>query len=129
MNIVMLLGRLTADPDVRTSQSGTSIATYTLAVDRRGKEKGADFIRCKSFNTGAEFAEKYFRKGMRVAVSGSINTGSYKDKEGRTVYTTDVLVNSQEFADGKAQPREDAPKDTQGFMDVPDDIDEELPFN
>lgn len=129
MNIVMLLGRLTADPDVRTSQSGTSIATYTLAVDRRTKDKSADFIRCKAFNNGAEFAERYFRKGMRVAVSGSINTGSYKDKEGRTVYTTDVLVNSQEFADGKAQPREDAPKDTHGFMDVPDDIDEELPFN
>lgn len=127
MNIVMLLGRLTADPDVRTSQSGTSIATYTIAVDRRTKDKSADFIRCKAFNRGAEFAEKYFRKGMRVAVSGSINTGSYKDKEGRTVYTTDVLVNSQEFADGKAQ--KEAPKDTQGFMDVPDDIDEELPFN
>lgn len=127
MNIVMLLGRLTADPDVWISQSGTSIATYTLAVDRRGKEKEADFIRCKAFNRGAEFADKYFRKGMRVAVSGSINTGSYKDKEGRTVYTTDVLVNSQEFADGKAQ--KEAPKDTQGFMDVPDDIDEELPFN
>ena len=127
MNIVMLLGRLTADPDVRTSQSGTSIATYTLAVDRRGKEKEADFIRCKAFNRGAEFAERYFRKGMRVAVSGSISTGSYKGQDGKTVYTTDVLVNSQEFADGKAQ--KEAPKDTQGFMDVPDDIDEELPFN
>ena len=127
MNIVMLLGRLTADPDVRTSQSGTSIATYTLAVDRRTKDKSADFIRCKTFNNGAEFAERYFRKGMRVAVSGSISTGSYKGQDGKTVYTTDVLVNSQEFADGKAQ--KEAPKDTQGFMDVPDDIDEELPFN
>lgn len=127
MNLAILVGRLTADPETRSSQSGTTITTYTLAVDRRGKEKGADFIRCKAFNRGAEFAEKYFRKGMRVAVSGSINTGSYKDKEGRTVYTTDVLVNSQEFADGKAQ--KEAPKNTQGFMDVPDDIDEELPFN
>lgn len=127
MNLAILVGRLTADPETRSSQSGTTITTYTLAVDRRTKDKSADFIRCKAFNNGAEFAEKYFRKGMRVAVSGSINTGSYKDKEGRTVYTTDVLVNSQEFADGKAQ--KEAPKDTQGFMDVPDDIDEELPFN
>ena len=127
MNLAILVGRLTADPETRASQSGTIITTYTLAVDRRGKEKEADFIRCKAFNRGAEFAEKYFRKGMRVAVSGSINTGSYKDKEGRTVYTTDVLVNLQEFADGKAQ--KEAPKDTQGFMDVPDDIDEELPFS
>lgn len=116
MNKVILMGRLTADPEVRYSGSGKdamTVANYTLAVDRRNKksEESADFIRCVSFDKGAEFVEKYFEKGQRVAVVGRLETGSYQNKEGVTVYFTNVVVESQEFADSKkAEPEKEPAK-------------------
>lgn len=106
MNKVILMGRLTRDPEVRYSagESGTAIARYTLAVDRRFKRDGeatADFISCVSFGRTAEFAEKYFRQGLKIIVSGRIQTGSYTNRDGQKVYTTEVVVEEQEFAEGK----------------------------
>ena len=154
MNKVVLVGRLTRDPEVRYSQgdSATAVARYTVAVDRRFKRDGeptADFIPCVVFGRSAEFAEKYFRQGMRISVSGRIQTGSYTNKDGVRVYTTEVIVEDQEFAESKAAsdsyqsnnsyqnnnsyqaspapaPSADA---GDGFMNIPDGIDEELPFN
>jgi len=166
MNRVILMGRLTRDPEVRYSQGERqmAIARYTLAVDRRGRRDAgqdaqADFIRCVAFDRAAEFAEKYFHQGMRVLVSGRIQTGSYQDRDGKTVYTTDVVVEDQEFADSKGastgndgfanqsygnqggqrysgqsyQPQSrPAPSSAiaDGFMNIPDGVDDEgLPFN
>lgn len=141
MNRVILMGRLTRDPDVKYSQGEKAIAVarYTLAVDRRGKkdpnsnEQQADFISCVAFDRYGEFAEKYFRQGMRVLISGRIQTGSYTNKEGKKVYTTDVVVDSQEFADSKnASGQNITPESTSndGFMNVPDGVDDDtLPFN
>lgn len=155
MNKVILMGRLTRDPEVRYSQgeNATAIARYTLAVDRRfnrnGDENTADFIGCVAFGRSAEFAEKYLRKGTKVAITGRIQTGSYTNRDGVKVYTTDVVVEDQEFAESKnsgnnagynnggynnggsaggpsaLQPSAAA----DGFMNIPDGIDEELPFN
>lgn len=134
MNMVCLMGRLTRDPEVRASQSGLTIASYTLAVDRRFKRDGepsADFIRCKAFGKTAEFAERHFRKGVKIAVSGRIETGSYEGKSGK-VYTTDIIVDSQEFCESKSaigeEQEEQRPSAPDDFMAVPDGIDEELPF-
>ena len=147
MNKVILMGRLTRDPEVRYSQgeNALAIARYTLAVDRRFKRDGeqtADFINCVVFGRSAEFAERYFRQGMRVTISGRIQTGSYTNREGVKVYTTEVVVEDQEFAESKnaaagnsdggysmpvSRPEPSAPGD--GFMNIPDGIDEELPFN
>lgn len=156
MNKVILMGRLTRDPEVRYSAGDNSmaIARYTLAVDRRfarregGNEQTADFIGCVAFGRSAEFAEKYFRQGLKVVVTGRIQTGSYTNKDGQKVYTTDVVVEDQEFAESKAasaergvapapsmgMDRPSAPSPSQaqvndGFMNIPDGIDEELPFN
>ena len=119
MNKAILMGRLTRDPDVR--QAGeTQVAKYTLAVDRRFKKDEADFIRCVVFGKGAEFAEKYLHQGTKVVVSGRIQTGSYDDKDGKKVYTTDVIVEDQEFAESKKAAVND------DFIDVKDD--EGLPF-
>lgn len=106
MNKVILMGRLTADPDVKRTEGDNpmAIARYTLAVDRRFKKEGeqtADFIRCVAFGKGGEFAEKYLHKGIKIAVSGRIQTGSYENAEGQKVYTTDVVVEEQEFAESK----------------------------
>ena len=137
MNKVVLMGRLTRDPEVRYSQgdSATAVARYTVAVDRRFKrdnEPTADFIPCVVFGRSAEFAEKYFRQGMRISVSGRIQTGSYTNKDGVRVYTTDIVVEEQEFAESKKSQgygmnEEGSAGD--GFMNVPDGIDEELPFS
>ena len=113
MNKVILMGRLTRDPEVRYSagESGTAIARYTLAVDRRFKRDGeatADFISCVSFGRTAEFAEKYFRQGLKVLVAGHIQTGSYTNNSGQKVYTTDVIVEEQEFAEGKNSSQQGA---------------------
>ena len=148
MNKVILMGRLTRDPDIRHSagENSTAVARYTLAVDRRYKrdgEAGADFISCVAFGRSAEFAQKYFRQGLKVVVTGRIQTGSYTNRDGNKVYTTDVVVEDQEFAESKAAsdanaghfqsapapapaPAADA---GDGFMNIPDGIDEELPFN
>ena len=140
MNKVVLVGRLTRDPEVRYSQGdhATAVARYTVAVDRRFKRDGeptADFIPCVVFGRSAEFAEKYFRQGMRVSISGRIQTGSYTNKDGVKVYTTEVIVEEQEFAESKkAAGQQDGNNGGysdagDGFMNIPDGIDEELPFN
>ena len=164
MNRVILMGRLTRDPEVRYSQGERSmaIARYTLAVDRRGRrnqdgnsEQTADFINCVAFDRAGEFAERYFRQGMRVLVSGRIQTGSYVNKDGQKVYTTDIIVDDQEFADSKGQGGDNssfgggnsygggnrggyqqatrpAPSSAigDGFMNIPDGVEDEgLPFN
>ena len=145
MNKVNLIGRLTADPEVRYTQvdQPTCIASYRLAVERRGKkvevQQNADFISIKAFGKGGEFAEKYLHKGMKVAVSGHIQTGSYTRQDGQKVYTTDVIADEQEFCENKAAndvAQNTAPKETQkekppidDFMSIPNGIDEELPFN
>lgn len=144
MNKVILVGRLTRDPEVRYTQgeNQTVIARYTLAVDRRFKRDGeptADFINCVVFGKSAEFAEKYFRQGLRVAISGRITTGSYTNKDGIKVYTTEVTVEDQEFAESKAESEANKTSVQQAtqtntttggeFMNIPDDIPEELPFN
>ena len=135
MNKVILIGRLTADPEIRYTQGPTplSIAKYRLAVDRRFKREGeqeADFIPVVAFGKAAEFAEKYFRKGMKVAVTGRLQTGSYKDKDGKTVWTTDVIAEDQEFVESKKSTEEEKPaEDQDGFMSIPDTLDESLPFS
>lgn len=139
MNTVILMGRLCADPEVRYSQNQnqTAVARYRLAVDRRFKREGeqtADFISCVAFGKAAEFAEKYLRQGTKIAITGRIQTGSYTNREGQKVYTTDVVVEEQEFAESKGASGNiegSAPQatDPDGFMSLPDGIDEELPFN
>ena len=155
MNKVILMGRLTRDPEVRYSQGerAMAIARYTLAVDRRGRRGGngddsaqtADFIPCVAFDRAGEFAEKYFHQGTKLVVTGRIQTGSYTNRDGQKVYTTEVIVEDQEFAESKSNqgnnsssaasvakptpnPNPSAPDDN-GFMNIPDGLDEELPFN
>ena len=131
MNNVILMGRLTRDPDTRytTGENQMAVARFNLAVDRRGKDKGTDFINCVAFGKTGETVDKYLTKGTKIALSGRIQTGSYKDKDGKTVYTTDVVVNEFEFCERKAatEPKEE-PKMNDGFITVPDDL-EDLPFN
>lgn len=145
MNKVILMGRLTRDPEIRYSQgeTATAIARYSLAVDRRFKstndQQTADFINIVAFGKAGEFAEKYLHKGTKVVVTGRIQTGSYTNKDGQKVYTTDVVAEDQEFAESKnnasnsqgaAPSDEPAPSAAgDGFMNIPDGIDEELPFN
>jgi len=149
MNKVILMGRLTRDPEVRYSQgdNASAVARYTLAVDRRFKREGdgqtADFINCVAFGRSAEFAERYLRQGTKIAVTGRIQTGSYTNRDGVKVYTTDVVVEEQEFAESKAAggastsnnsyQASPAPSPSvdigDGFMNIPDGIDEELPFS
>ena len=151
MNKVILMGRLTRDPEVRYSQGGENplaIARFTLAVDRRFKRDGeatADFINCVAFGRQAEHAERFYRQGLKVVITGRIQTGSYTNKDGVKVYTTDIVVEEQEFAESKAVSDANAggyrsaptpapaPAPVSaagdGFMNIPDGIDEELPFN
>ena len=139
MNKVILMGRLTRDPEIRYSQGDNplTIARYTLAVDRRFKRQGddqtADFINCVVFGKGAEFAEKYLKQGIKIVVCGRIQTGSYTNKDGNKVYTTEVVVEEHEFAERKSlstasgENMEGADED--GFMSIPEDLAEDLPFN
>lgn len=137
MNSVQLLGRLTRDPDVRYADSGSTIARFSLAVDRRFKQESgetADFINCIAFGKTAEFIEKFIFKGTKIALNGRIQTGSYTNKDGVKVYTTDVVVENVEFAESKNNNSNEvrnaeAPAQNGDFMSVPDSIDEELPFN
>lgn len=137
MNKIILIGRLTRNPEMRYSEnSNTAIARYTLAVNRPFKQDGgqeADFLPCVAFNKTAEFAEKYLAKGIRVCVEGRIQTGSYTNREGQKVYTTEIAVERQEFLEKRAsnnQPDIDAAANSEdGYLNIPDGIDEELPFN
>lgn len=142
MNKVILIGRATKDTEARytSGENSMCIARYTLAVDRRFKRDGdqsADFIPCVAFGKAGEFAEKYIKKGTKIAVSGRIQTGSYTNKDGVKVYTTEVVVEEQEFAEsknsgsnGSDRKQTEAKKDDMdGFMNIPDGIDDELPFN
>lgn len=132
MNSVILKGRLTKDPDVRYTQGQEqmAIARYTLAVNRRGKDAGADFINCVCFSKSAEFAEKYLKKGQEVLIQGRINVGSYVNKEGQKVYATDVIVEAHEFCGTKADAPQAQPQKTPegGYMVIPEGIEGDLPF-
>lgn len=141
MNKVILIGRLTRDAEIRYSQGENSmaIARFSLAVDRRFRkdgEQGADFINCIAFGKTAEFYEKFGRKGTKFVIEGRIQTGSYTNKDGQRVYTTDVVVENTEFAEsksnnqsGNSSQNNSMPSSDDGFMNIPDGIDEELPFN
>ena len=135
MNKWIGIGRLVADPEIRYSQGGnaTCIARYTLAVNRKFKKEGeqdADFISCVAFGKNGEFAEKYLCKGMKIAVEGRIQTGSYTNKDGQKVYTTDIVVEGHDFCESKgASTQNNAPANDDGFMNIPDGLDEDLPFN
>lgn len=129
MNTFIGMGRLTKDVDVKNTEN-TTVARYTLAIDRFGKDKGADFIPCVCFGKNADFAEKYLKKGMKIAVEGRIQTGSYTNKDGNKVYTTDVIVNAHHFCEGKtASTEEPAAPAPDNFMNVPSDINDEVPWN
>lgn len=142
MNKVTLIGRLSRNPEVRysTGQNPIAVARYTLAVDRKYKrdnEPTADFINCIAFGKNGEFVEKYLAKGTKIAISGRIQTGSYTNKDGNKVYTTDVVVEEQEFCESKSKQNQSQeeqkppfrPDGDDGFMNIPDGIDDELPFN
>ncbi len=142
MNKVILMGRLTRDPEVRYSagENATAVARYTIAVERRFKrdgEQSADFISCVAFGRNAEFAEKYLKQGIKIALSGRIQTGSYTNRDGQKVYTTDIVVEEQEFAESKSaagngmqynNSKPTAQTDANGFMSVPDGVEDVLPF-
>lgn len=138
MNKVILMGRLTRDPEVRyASGDNLAIARYTLAVDRRFHRDGeatADFINCVTFGRAAEFAEKYLRQGTKIVVSGRIQTGSYTNRDGHKIYTTEIVVEEQEFAEGKnagsgsSRPQPAPETDPDGFMNILEGIEEEMPF-
>ena len=128
---------MTKDPEIRYSQGAntTCVARYTLAVDRKFKQEGqptADFINCIAFGKLGEFAEKYLHKGIKIAVTGRIQTGSYKNKDGNTVYTTDVVVEEQEFCESKSQSNsqpQPTPSNDNSWMNIPDGVEDSLPFN
>ena len=138
MNKVIIIGRVVRDAEIRYSQGAntTCIARYTLAVDRKFKQEGqptADFIKCIAFGKLGEFAEKYLHKGIKIAVTGRIQTGSYKNKDGNTVYTTDVVVEEQEFCESKSsnqsQGNDRQQTSSDDFMNIPDGVEDGLPFN
>jgi single-strand DNA-binding protein len=133
------MGRLTKDPEIRSTADGKTIASYSLAVNRSFKREGdpdADFLNCVAFGKPAEFAEKYFKKGMQILVTGRIQTGSYTNKEGHKVYTTDIIIESQEFTERKQETPQkptEAPQTTpekvaDGWVNMPESLAEELPF-
>ena len=147
MNKVILMGRLTRDPEVRYSQgaNATAVARYSLAVDRRFKREGeptADFFNCVAFGRNAEFAERYLRQGTKIVISGNLQTRNYTNKDGAKVYTVDIIIEEQDFAESKANSSAPSNNSYQaspapspsadigdGFMNIPDGIDEELPFS
>lgn len=130
MNNCILIGRITRDPEVRYTNSAEplAIARYTIAVDRGDKDKNTDFINCVALGKNGSFAEKYLHKGMKIAVEGRIQTGSYTDKDGNKRYTTDVLVNRHEFVEGKSESKP-SPAPEESFMNLPESLSEEIPFN
>ena len=132
MNSVQLVGRFTRDPEIKYSNGGATIARFSVAVDRRFAKEGeqtADFINVIAFGKTAEFVEKYFHKGNRIGIVGRIQTGSYKNKDGATVYTTDVVAENVEFVESKGGNNQQQPQPPADFVNIPDIPDEELPFN
>ena len=140
MNKVILIGRLVKGPDIRMGTNNITIARYTLAINReyhKNNEPTADFIGCVALGKNGEFAEKYLHQGIKIAVIGRIQTGSYTNRDGKKVYTTDVLIEKQEFVESKKSQSEEQlqppvpnpEQDTSGFMDMPSIMDDELPFN
>jgi single-strand DNA-binding protein len=131
MNSVALTGRMARDPEIRYTDGGVSIARFTVAVNRRKKDDPADFIGCIAFGKTAELLEKFFHKGMRIGLNGRIQTGSYTNKDGKKVYTTDIIAEQVEFldskSDGNTQPEQKP--DANGFVNIPDNVEDEgLPF-
>jgi len=133
MNKVILMGRLVRDAEIRNSGEKNKLARFSLAVDHRfkkdGEEQTADFLNCVAFRNQADFIEKYGRKGVKFIVEGHIRTGSYTNKDGGKIYTTDIIVENIEFAESKNAGKASAePRDGEGFMDIPDEVGEEMPF-
>ena len=132
MNTVILMGRLTKDPEISSSTSGTSIARYSIAVDRKYKKDGeptADFFSCVSFGKQADFVSQYLKKGTKIVVSGSLQNNTYTNKDGQKIYDIRVIVNDVEFAESKAQNEHQTKEQAINFLNVPDGLVEELPFS
>lgn len=132
MNNVSLVGRLTRDPEIKTTNSGSTYARFSIAVDRRGKDAGTDFINIVAFGKTSEFIERYFRKGQRIGINGRIQTGSYEGKDGKKVYTFDVIAENVEFVESKSASASASatPANADGFVNVPDGLEDDgLPFN
>lgn len=133
MNHVVMIGRLTRDPEIRTKDK-MIIARYSLAVDRRGRDNAADFFNCVAFGKAGEFAEKYLKKGMKIAIAGRLQTGSYTNKSGVKINTVDIVVEGHEFCEskqatgGREQDHGQDPDEMDGFLNIPNNIDAELPF-
>ena len=133
-NIVILMGRLTKDPDIRRGEGNSLVARYTLAVDRRfankDRQRETDFISCVAFGKAAEFAEKYMKKGTKMLITGRIQTGSYTNKDGQKIYTTDVIAEDQEFAESKGSGSSNAEPSgaDDDFMNIPDSVKDDMPF-
>ena len=130
MNNVSLVGRLTRDPEIKATNSGSSYARFSIAVDRRGKDAGTDFINIVAFGKTSEFIERYFRKGQRIGINGRIQTGSYEGKDGKKVYTFDVIAENVEFVESKSASASATPANADGFVNIPDGVEDDgLPFN
>lgn len=130
MNNVSLVGRLTRDPEIKATNSGSSYARFSIAVDRRGKDAGTDFINIVAFGKTSEFIERYFRKGQRIGINGRIQTGSYEGKDGKKVYTFDVIAENVEFVESKSASASATPANDDGFVNIPDGVEDPgLPFN
>ena len=130
MNSVSLVGRLTRDPEIKTTNSGSSYARFSIAVDRRWKDAGTDFINIVAFGKTSEFIERYFRKGQRIGINGRIQTGSYEGKDGKKVYTFDVIAENVEFVESKSASASATPANADGFVNIPDGVEDPgLPFN
>ena len=130
MNNVSLVGRLTRDPEIKATNSGSSYARFSIAVDRRGKDAGTDFINIVAFGKTSEFIERYFRKGQRIGINGRIQTGSYEGKDGKKVYTFDVIAENVEFVESKSASASATPANADGLVNIPDGVEDPgLPFN
>lgn len=132
MNHLILMGRLTRDPEIRYTNGGKTVGSFSLAVDRRFKSEGqpeADFFNCVTFGKQAEFVEKYLHKGTKILLAGEIQNNNYKDQNGVQHYSMQVLVNEIEFAESKRSQQEPSDQSNDGFMNIPEGMEEELPFN
>ena len=130
LNHITIMGRLTRDPELRSTPQGISTCAFSIAVDRRGKDAGTDFINIVAFGKTSEFIERYFRKGQRIGINGRIQTGSYEGKDGKKVYTFDVIAENVEFVESKSASASATPANADGFVNIPDGVEDPgLPFN